>query len=237
MADGTTKPIAEVKVGDEVVNTSPDGKKVEHHKVTAVHVTQDDHDRVNLLLAGGGEPIRTTEHHQIWEARSHHWVEAGQLQAGDLVQTLGHTVTIADVKRQSGSGITYDLTINTLHAYYVLTGTLSVLVHNCGASDLDPWQVVDRIEGHVKGLHSFGTGSSGSKFAADISDEDLINLVHDGVGGPITKTNADGLGHFHEWNAGRVTGTVDGHATTRVGVWINPGPNGTWLLGTIYPIK
>jgi hypothetical protein len=37
MADGTTKPISEIKVGDEVANTSPDGKTVEHHKVTAVH--------------------------------------------------------------------------------------------------------------------------------------------------------------------------------------------------------
>jgi 3-dehydroquinate synthase class II len=37
MADGTTKPISEIKAGDEVANTSPDGKTVEHHKVTAVH--------------------------------------------------------------------------------------------------------------------------------------------------------------------------------------------------------
>jgi hypothetical protein len=159
MAGGTSKPISEVEVGDEIATISPDGKTIEPHTVTAVHVTQDDHDRVDLLLAGGGEPVRTTEHHQIREARSHHWVEAGRLQAGDQVQTLGHTVTIVEVERQSGSGAAYDLTIDTLHVYYVLTGTVPVLVHHCGASDLDPWRLVDRIEGT-----SMGCILSGGKY-------------------------------------------------------------------------
>ncbi|MEQ0558838.1 RHS repeat-associated core domain-containing protein [Amycolatopsis sp. NEAU-NG30] len=130
MADGTAKPISEIKVGDEIANTSPDAKAVEHHKVTAVHVTQDDHDRVDLLLDGSQEPIRTTEHHQIWETRSHHWVEAGQLRAGDQVQALGREATIGGVDHHDAGDATYDLSVGGLHAYYVLASKIPVLVHN-----------------------------------------------------------------------------------------------------------
>ncbi len=31
-------------------------------------------------------------------------------------------------------GVTYDLTVGKLHTYYVLAGTASVLVHNCGGA-------------------------------------------------------------------------------------------------------
>ncbi|MEV6823394.1 RHS repeat-associated core domain-containing protein [Amycolatopsis sp. NPDC051102] len=143
MADGTTKPISEVQIGDEIANTSPDGKTVEHHKVTAVHVTQDDHDRVDLLLAGNDEPIRTTEHHQIWEARSHHWVEAGQLRTGDQVQALVDSTAIARVGRHIEVGPSYDLSIDGLHMYYVFASSAAVLVHNCPAvaADRALWQL------------------------------------------------------------------------------------------------
>jgi hypothetical protein len=110
-------------------------------------------------------------------------------------------------------------------------------VHNCGSSDLDPWQVRDRIDDHVLPLHGHGTDSTGSKFGKDVSGDDIMNMVHDGVNGPITKRNEDGLGHFHEWDTGRTVGTVNGQPTSRIGAWINPGRNGTWDLGTVHPIR
>lgn len=39
------------------------------------------------------------------------------------------------LNRHTGTTRTYDLTINTLHTYYVLAGTTPVLVHNCGGSE------------------------------------------------------------------------------------------------------
>jgi hypothetical protein len=81
MADGTSKPISEVKVGDKIANSDQDGKDLQYHVVTAVHVTRDDHDFVGVTLASG--TLTTTAHHQFWDARTRHWIEAGQLQAGD----------------------------------------------------------------------------------------------------------------------------------------------------------
>lgn len=131
MADGVTKPIAEVKVGEKITNTEPDGKGGEVHLVTAVHVTTDDQDRVELTTASGPDhPVSTTEHHQIWEARSHHWVEAGQLQPGDKFDTPRGNLTITRVSSSVERGVTYDLTIDGVHTYYVLAGRTPVLVHN-----------------------------------------------------------------------------------------------------------
>ncbi|WP_051171853.1 MULTISPECIES: RHS repeat-associated core domain-containing protein [unclassified Amycolatopsis] len=131
LADGSTKPISEIKVGDIVADSDPTTGRVQQHPVTAVHVTSDDRDRVELDLADAeGRSLRTTEHHQIWELRTKHWVEAGQLRPGDQVSAPGGPVTIERVSRYRGVGLTYDLTVESLHAYYVLAGETPVLVHN-----------------------------------------------------------------------------------------------------------
>jgi RHS repeat-associated protein len=138
MADGSTRPIAGVKVGDKIMNAEPDGRGGEVHTVTAVHVTTDDRDRIELTTASGsGHPVSTTEHHQIWEARSHHWVEAGELQPGDKFETLTGNLTIAKVRSSIEQGATYDLAIDSLHTYYVLAGTTPILVHNTSGCGLD----------------------------------------------------------------------------------------------------
>lgn len=94
----------------------------------------------------------------------------------------------------------------------------------------------ERIDGHVAGLHGFRTGSTGSKFD-DMSNDDIMNLVYDGVRGPVAEWDEDGIGHFHEWDTGRTIGTVNGQRTSRMGVRINRGPDGGWLLGTVFPIR
>ncbi|WP_406642531.1 Hint domain-containing protein [Amycolatopsis sp. WGS_07] len=137
LADGSTKPISEIKVGDIVADSDPTTGHAQQHPVTAVHVTSGDRDRVELDLADAdGRPLRTTEHHQIWEAQTKHWVEAGQLQPGDRVSVPGGTATIRRVARYQDSGLTYDLTIDGLHTYYVLAGLEPVLVHNTGCFSL-----------------------------------------------------------------------------------------------------
>ncbi|MEV6212020.1 LamG-like jellyroll fold domain-containing protein [Kitasatospora sp. NPDC051914] len=51
MADGTTKPIDQIKTGDEITNAVPGKEGTETHTVTDVIVTTTDHDFVDLTVA------------------------------------------------------------------------------------------------------------------------------------------------------------------------------------------
>ncbi|MEW2505940.1 polymorphic toxin-type HINT domain-containing protein [Amycolatopsis sp. NPDC047767] len=67
----------------------------------------------------------------------HTWREADNLRVGDEVDTPdnGH-VTVAATRVYTAAIITYNLTVDDVHTYYVLAGTTPILVHNCNeASD------------------------------------------------------------------------------------------------------
>jgi len=54
MADGTTKAIDQVKVGDTIADSVPGATGTEAHKVTAVIVTHTDHDFVDVTISKTG---------------------------------------------------------------------------------------------------------------------------------------------------------------------------------------
>ncbi|MEZ0109022.1 RHS repeat-associated protein [Catenulispora sp. EB89] len=147
MADGTTEPIADVKVGDEVENAQPDGRD-EKHRVDQVHVTRTDQDFTDLTIATptGPHTVTGTQNHPYWDATDGKFTDASQLRPGDRLQTTGNDVaTVLAVRNYRSSMITYDLTIDGLHTYYVVAGDTPVLVHNtsCGPSfnsDMSAWR-------------------------------------------------------------------------------------------------
>ncbi|WP_285491641.1 polymorphic toxin-type HINT domain-containing protein, partial [Amycolatopsis taiwanensis] len=133
MADGSTKPIDQVKVGDKILNAQPDNDKTETHTVTAIHITDTDHDFVDLTITtpDGPKTIITTAHHPFWDATTHTWTDATNLTPGDLLNTLGNQhATIESLNRYTTTTRTYNLTIDQIHTYYVLAGPTPVLVHN-----------------------------------------------------------------------------------------------------------
>ncbi|WP_285490137.1 polymorphic toxin type 43 domain-containing protein, partial [Amycolatopsis taiwanensis] len=138
MADGSTKPIEQVKVGDKILNARPDNDKTETHTVTAIHITDTDRDFVDVTITtpDGPKKITTTAHHPFWDATTHTWTDATDLEPGDLLNTPGneHT-TIESLNRYTATIRTYNLTIDTIHTYYVLAGSVPVLVHNSGCGD------------------------------------------------------------------------------------------------------
>jgi hypothetical protein len=184
MADGSSKPISQVKVGDKIANAVPETGKTQVHAVTNVIVTHTDHDFVDLTIAAehpqhnpaaghqGGRTaatvtasdtvvtvgkITTTFHHPFYDITKAAFVDAQHLQPGDrLAQPDGATATILDVRLYHATQTTYDLTIGTLHTYYVLAGAAPVLVHNtnCPEPFLD-----NEGEGYIRGKHT----QSGSK--------------------------------------------------------------------------
>lgn len=138
MADGSTKPIDQVKPGDTVSNTEPDSDKAEKHVVTEVHVTTTDKsfDDLTFSTPDGPETITTTAGHLFWDATLHTWREADNLRVGDEVDTPGNGhVTVVASHVYSAAIVTYNLTVDGVHTFYVLAGKTGVLVHNCGRGD------------------------------------------------------------------------------------------------------
>src|SRR6266516_3262251 len=84
MADGTTKAIKDVHVGDRVLATDPATGATTVQTVTTLHINEDtDLDTVTVREADGQvATLRTTQNHPIWDETSGAWVEAADLQPG-----------------------------------------------------------------------------------------------------------------------------------------------------------
>jgi hypothetical protein len=79
-----------------------------------------------------GATLTTTFHHPFYDQTQHAFVDAKDLQPGDILQTPDGTAAVTAVRAYHATRPTYDLTIDGLHTYYVVAGNAAVLVHNCG---------------------------------------------------------------------------------------------------------
>jgi RHS repeat-associated protein len=135
LADGTTKPIEDIRVGDRVIATDPETGAQGSRVVTAVWVHQDD----LYTLTVGGRRLATTEDHPFWDVTDHRWERADELDRGDSLRTPDGRIARVDgfSLRHGHRATAYNLTVNNLHTYYVLAGKTPVLVHNCGNSNYE----------------------------------------------------------------------------------------------------
>ncbi|WP_197085227.1 RHS repeat-associated core domain-containing protein [Saccharothrix sp. ST-888] len=168
MADGSTKKIEDLAVGDEIANAQPDGDKSEVHRVDATHATVDDKEFVDLTIdtETGPKVITATSNHPFYSVTSEKWTDAGLINPGDELQTAdGHTATVSTVRLYQAAKTTHDLTIDGVHTYYVLAGTTPVLVHNnsCGLFPNTMPGTLDRelALGDRLGVTPAGPGSAG----------------------------------------------------------------------------
>ncbi|GIJ35082.1 polymorphic toxin-type HINT domain-containing protein [Micromonospora sediminimaris] len=135
LANGTTKAIAEVKVGDLVLATDPETGNDEAKPVTQTHTNQDtDLTDLDLRLADNSTTIlETTQHHPFWSQTRTEWISAAKLHHGEQLSTIdGARVTVEAVRNHRGDEQMHDLTVADIHTYYVIVGDTPVLVHNCG---------------------------------------------------------------------------------------------------------
>lgn len=136
MADGTTKPISKVEVGDEVRATDPETGEDGARKVTRLWVHQDE--LLTLQLEDGAH-VTTTEDHPFWNATDQQWQRADQLDEGDRLLTAdGETSTVEGVDPDTAhQGTAFNLTVDDIHTYYVEVGDEQVLVHNKNTCERD----------------------------------------------------------------------------------------------------
>ncbi|MFC7247425.1 RHS repeat-associated core domain-containing protein [Catellatospora aurea] len=148
MADGSTKRISEVEVGDLVMAGDPVTGAVEAQPVTQVHVNTDaELTDVDLVRSGSGpvffldrgqaDVLHTTAGHPVWEESGDRWVEAADLVAGEslLRGPDGTRYQVAAVRNFTGSQQMYNLSVAVLHTYFVRATEMPVLVHNSGCID------------------------------------------------------------------------------------------------------
>ncbi|WP_161557853.1 ricin-type beta-trefoil lectin domain protein [Micromonospora sicca] len=145
MADGTTKAIKDVELGDKVLATDPETGAAEVKEVEQLHLNHDS-ELTDLTVqvedstppADGGTSsaaavLHTTQTHPFWDQTLNEWVEAGHLVVGHRLQTSdGDTVTVTKVRNYTGGADMHDLTVADIHTYYVVADATPILVHNCG---------------------------------------------------------------------------------------------------------
>ncbi len=137
LADGSAKPISELKTGDVVIATNPVNGTHAAEEVTATHRNRDDN-LVDLyvLTDTGPTVIYTTDNHPFWSASREQWLYPVDLRTGEQLQTSNGTeVTVVEVQRVSGVQWMYNLTVDTLHTYYVLAGSTPVRGSFAGQDD------------------------------------------------------------------------------------------------------
>jgi RHS repeat-associated protein len=143
MADGTTKPIKDVELGDKVMATDPEtGKTVPRNVIDLIR-----HDGLHTMIAvrlSDGSTINATDLHPFWVESRKAWVDAIDLQPGDILTTAdGRRLTVERLGLSEQDLTAYNLTVAGLHTFYVLaedagpTAT-AVLVHN---ADCPPYLI------------------------------------------------------------------------------------------------
>lgn len=129
MADGTHKPIRDVRPGDDVHATDPVSGVSGPRRVLDTFVHRDT--LVDLRLASG-DKITTTSDHPFWSSGDHAFEDAKDLAPGEKVLSANGTEpAVGGIDTGTiREGAAYNLAVLGLHTYHV--GDAEVLVHNSG---------------------------------------------------------------------------------------------------------
>ncbi|APU19207.1 DNRLRE domain-containing protein [Actinoalloteichus sp. GBA129-24] len=145
MADGSTKPIEDVGVGDEVLATDPTTGETSVQLVTATIVGDGVKQLVDVTIVtedGGTDTITATAEHPFWVADLNAWVNAEDLEPGHRFETADHRdASVTAVDAYDAPRQVRNLTVGRLHTYYLLAGQTPVLVHNSGGHSPDDGMV------------------------------------------------------------------------------------------------
>jgi hypothetical protein len=146
LADGRTRPIQDVRVGDEVWATDPVTGVSEPRRVTDLIVGYGVKHLVDIAivpdpaqsgLVRSPSTLTATDTHPFWT--DGRWVNAKDLRPGDRLTEppafLGaapRTPAVVGTHDRTRVERVFNFTVEGLHTYYVEAGQTSVLVHNAG---------------------------------------------------------------------------------------------------------
>jgi hypothetical protein len=186
MADGKTKDIEDVEVGDQVLATDPETGRTGLRTVTRLIVTEDDKhfNELSVATPDGIEKLTATYEHPFWSPSALLWVEARDLKPGmTLLTDEGDTVIVTGNRAFTRHARTYNLTVDDLHTYYVLAGETPILVHNSDGCILPTPSVSDdKLQNLVNDLYKgttnptrTGDGTTMSAIRDELSSGQLVH--------------------------------------------------------------
>ncbi|TDQ53342.1 RHS repeat-associated core domain-containing protein [Actinorugispora endophytica] len=163
MANGGSKAIEDVEVGDTVLATDPDTGNSEAKPVLATitgsgnkHLVEITVDTTTEKPAGEdgngegapgpvvfGDEIVATGGHPFWVPEKNEWVDASDLTPGMWLLTISNSwVQVTAVRIWSQNSTVHNLTVDDINTYNIRLNDSSVLVHNrnkvCGLRLSDP---------------------------------------------------------------------------------------------------
>ncbi|MEU7804519.1 LamG-like jellyroll fold domain-containing protein [Micromonospora arborensis] len=137
MADGSTKPISEVRIGDLVQATDPTTGRTAAQRVTDVITGSGPKNLTDITVDTDGDAgeqtgtVTATDGHPFWVEAEHRWVDARDLRPGSVIEAGGESVvTVLSARSRTQNQSVYNLTVDTLHTFYVVAGDSDLLVHN-----------------------------------------------------------------------------------------------------------
>jgi hypothetical protein len=146
MADGSRKPIEQVREGDQVLTTDPTTGRSEPRPVAATITGSGMKNMVELTVDTDGDrgnataQIQATDGHPIWVDDEGHWAEAKNVKPGQELRTpAGERLLVMSIRTWTSFDRTvHNLTINGTPTYNIAVGDQEVLVHNandqCGVT-------------------------------------------------------------------------------------------------------
>ncbi|WP_240958518.1 RHS repeat-associated core domain-containing protein [Streptomyces barkulensis] len=240
LADGTTKNIEDVEIGDKVVVTDPETGETATREVVATILTEDDKHFVDLTITteDGPASLVSTTTHPFWVESEEKWLDAGELTPGmSLRAPDGATVTVDEVRSFTKRQRTHDLTVQGIHTYYVLAGQTPVLVHNSNgcinwaSNSVKTWGHTFKTHGagakNTKALtdRARSTGNQQGQWLNNDAAADFLKGLHVEGAGPRSVRIPDGLGQVI---------MPDGSIVQARAATIVPSPNGLYKTG--FPI-
>ncbi|WP_437014106.1 polymorphic toxin-type HINT domain-containing protein [Streptomyces sp. enrichment culture] len=241
LADGSTKPIEDVELGDKVAVTDPKTGKTTAREVAGTIVTEDDKEFSDLTVktaSGEAQDLVATTTHPFWVVSERTWIKAGDLEPGMKLRTpSGDTVEVAANHHFDKRQQTHDLTVSDVHTYYVLAGATPVLVHNSNgcinwaSNSVKTWGHTFKTHGagakNTKALtdRARSTGNQQGQWLDNDAAAEFLKGLHVEGAGPRSVRIPDGLGQVI---------IPDGSIVQARAATIVPSPNGLYKTG--FPI-
>lgn len=175
LANGTTKPIEDVDVGDVVLATDPETGETTGKPVTQLIEGTGEKQLVELTI--DGETIVATDGHPFYSVADRDFVDAVDLDPGDVLrQPLGASVIVTDVRVWSEYETVYNFTVGDYHTYYA--GLTHLLVHNCGNPPIRTRKQLQHIKDSDDYRERIARGRPPSYFFGEGSGERLTRIAY-----------------------------------------------------------
>ncbi|MGO1055272.1 polymorphic toxin-type HINT domain-containing protein [Crossiella sp. CA198] len=138
LADGSSKPIEEIRIGDRVQAADPETGESGTRAVVGTVTTESVKRLVTVTVDTDGDrgeatgSVVATDNHPFWVDNQGRWVHAGELKFGDQVlDASGARAAVMSTTERLAIQRVHNLTVDGIHTYYVVAGKAPLLAHNC----------------------------------------------------------------------------------------------------------